>query len=205
MKILFDARHLVSSVALLAILLVLPAVAGAGGVGGYLEYSRGDQKVEFKLLPDETFTNNRFGVGMVLDTNVARDELVNIRASLGYVRTENTVDDEAHGGAFDFAIGFGLWRTSALRVWAAPAVRIGIDYYDGDFQNVLDLEFGGGARLGLNWHITSRISVSPSLSYQYMYVRETIKDEFGKEENDGTEHLITARLTFLFRDLADVF
>ncbi len=204
MKVLSAARHLFSAGLLLAVLFSLPSVASAGGVGGYLEFWRGDQTIEFDVA-DQSFTNNRFGLGVVLDTNVARNELLNVRATAGYVRTENTVDDEAHGGALDIAVGFGLWRASDLRVWVAPVVRIGIDYYKNSFAEVLDLGFGGGVRLGLNWHINRQISVSPSISYQYMYVRETIKDDFGKDDFNGREQLITARLTFLFRDPGDLF
>ncbi|MBW2724455.1 MAG: hypothetical protein JRE71_08710 [Deltaproteobacteria bacterium] len=204
MKVLCAAGYFLSGGLLLTILLSLPGVASAGGVGGYLEFWRGDQTIEFDVV-DQDFTNNRFGLGVVLDTNVARNELLNVRATAGYLRTENTVDDEAHGGAFDLAVGFGLWRASDLRVWLAPVARIGVDYYKSSFAEVLDLGFGGGVRLGLNWHINRQISVSPSIAYQYMYVRETIKDDFGKDEFNGREQLITARLTFLFRDPADFF
>ncbi len=181
-----------------------PGVAGAGGFGAYFEYPHGEQKIEFDLV-DADFTNNRFGAGLVLDSNVARDELLNVRASAGYVRTENTVDDEAHGGAFDLAVGFSLWRARQFRVWAAPAARIGIDYYDSDFAEILDLGFGGGPRVGLNWHVSDQVSIAPSVSYQFMYIHETIKDDFGSAKFNGTEHLVTARLTFLFRDAGDVF
>lgn len=194
----------VLSLALVSLFVLASSLASAGGMGAYLEYPRGDQEIEFDFA-DESFTNNRFGIGLVLDTNVARDELLNVRATVGYVRTENTVDDEAHGGAFDLAIGFGLWRDSHFRVWAAPAMRIGVDYYENDFAEILDLGFGAGPRIAMNWHVSRQLSVSPSFSYQYMYIRETIKDDFGKDEFNGTEHLITARLTFLFRDFGDVF
>ncbi|MBW2390885.1 MAG: hypothetical protein JRG89_20990, partial [Deltaproteobacteria bacterium] len=100
MKVLCAAGYFLSGGLLLTILLSLPGVASAGGVGGYLEFWRGDQTIEFDVV-DQDFTNNRFGLGVVLYTNVARNELLNVRATAGYLRTENTVDDEAHGGAFD--------------------------------------------------------------------------------------------------------
>lgn len=93
---------------------LLPRLAAAGGVGAYVEYPHGDQTIELEF-GDQTFTDNRVGVGLVLDSNVARNEFINVRASLGYVHTDNTVDDEAHGGAFDFAIGMGFWRTPKFR------------------------------------------------------------------------------------------
>ncbi len=180
------------------------SLATAGGAGAYLEYARGSQTIDYDL-GDADFTNNRFGAGVVLDTNVARDELLNVRASVGYVRAENTVGDEAHGGALDLAVGFGFLRMRDLRLWVAPAVRISVDSYDNGFAEVLDLGVGGGARLGLNWHMNWQVSIAPSIAYQYMYVRESIKDDFGKDRFNGTEHLITARVTFLFRDVEDFF
>jgi hypothetical protein len=204
MNVRSAARHMPGVVSLLAVLLLLPSVASAGGVGGFLEYDRGDQTIEFDLN-DQDFTNNRYGLGIVLDTNVARNELLNVRASLGYIQTDNDVDEEAYGGELDFALGFGLWRAYKMRVWAAPVLRTSIDYYDSSFAEVLDVGVGGGVRLGLNWHVNHLISISPSISYHYMYVHETIKDDFGKDSFDGSEQLITARLTFLFRDLGDTF
>lgn len=183
---------------------LISSPAMAGGFGGYFEYSRVAQEIEFEFV-DATFTSNRLGVGLIVDTNVVRDELLNLRGSFGYVYTENTVDDEAHGGAIDLALGFGLWRGLDFRLWAGPAIRSSVDFYDNSTAQVLDISVGGGARFGLNWHVNSRVSVSPSISYQYLYVRETIKDDFGKDEFDGHKQLITARLTFMFRNGADVF
>jgi hypothetical protein len=60
---------------------------------------------------------------------------------------------------------------------------------------------GGRARQGLNWHLGARVSVSPSIGYPYLYVRETITDDFGNDKFDGHEHLLTARLVFFFRSV----
>ena len=203
MKFFFVASRLALLVGLFTVL--LPQLAAAGGLGMYFGYSRGDQTVKLPPFGDQSFNNDRFEVGVVLDTNVARNELLNVRASLGYVYTDNTVGDKAHGGAFDLGIGVGFWRTPKFRLWAAPIVRIGVDYYDGSVVQILDLGFGGGVRFGLNWHVSPRISVSPSIAYQYLYIRETITDDFGKDQLNGNEQLITARFTFLFRDLRDVY
>lgn len=163
---------------------LFPTSVCAGGVGAYLEYVRGNQEIEFDLVA-ASFTNNRFGAGVVLDTNVARDELLGLRAGLGYVRTENTVGDKAHGGAFDLAVGFGVWRTPRLRVFVAPALRVGGDIYESKLADVFGLRVGGGAIAGVNWHLAERLSLSPTLAYQYMYVRESIKDDFGKKRYTG--------------------
>ncbi|MDP6979035.1 MAG: hypothetical protein QF570_10610 [Myxococcota bacterium] len=187
-----------------AVAVVQASSATAGGVGAYLEYPRGNQTIAYNL-GEADFTNTRLGAGIVLDTNVARDELLNVRGTVGYVRTENTVDEEAHGGALDLSVGFGVVRLRDLRLWVAPAARIGVDFYDNDLAEVLGLGFGGGVRLGLNWHVSPQVSIAPSIAYQYMYVRETIDDDFGKDRFNGTEQLITVRLTFLFRDAEDIF
>ncbi|MBW2292653.1 MAG: hypothetical protein JRG94_10130 [Deltaproteobacteria bacterium] len=68
MKVLCAAGYFLSGGLLLTILLSLPGVASAGGVGGYLEFWRGDQTIEFDVV-DQDFTNNRFGLGVVLDTS----------------------------------------------------------------------------------------------------------------------------------------
>ncbi|MCH7866127.1 MAG: hypothetical protein IH881_00405 [Myxococcales bacterium] len=202
MKFFPVASRLALLVGLFTVL--LPQLAAAGGVGAYFDFSRGDQTVKLSF-GDQSFNNDRFGVGVVLDTNVARNELLNVRVSLGYVYTDNTVGDKAHGGAFDLGIGAGFWRTPKFRLWAAPIAHIGVDYYDSSGAQILDLGFGGGLRIGLNWHVSPRVSVSPSIAYQYLYIRETFTDDFGKNQDNGSEQLITARFTFLFRDLRDVY
>ncbi|MFT5694343.1 MAG: hypothetical protein ACI9QQ_000317 [Myxococcota bacterium] len=193
-----------SIAAVLLAFALLPAPAGAWGAGTYLEYVWGSQEIEFDLV-DASFTNHRFGAGFVLDTNVARDELLGLRVGLGYLRTENTVGDQAHGGAFDLAVSFGVWRTPRLRVFVAPAIRVGADVYESKLADVFDLSVGGGAIAGLNWHLAERLSLSPTLAYQYMYVRESIEDDFGKDRYTGGEHVFRARVTLLFRDAADFF
>lgn len=205
MKCLPKANKAVQLVALLALSLVaLPHSALAGGLGAYLENSHGEQTISL-AQGDDRYTNTRFGLGIVLDTNVARNELLNVRASVGYRLTENDVDEEYHGGVLDLAVGLGFWRSPKFRVWAAPSIRVDVDYSDSELARVLDLGFGGGARLGVNWHFSRRISVSPSIGYHFRYVRQTFKEEFAKDVFHGTEHLVTARLTFLFRDARDVF
>ena len=207
MKFFFVASRLALLVGLVTVL--LPQHAVAGGVGAYFGYSRGDQTVELPKV-DASFNNDRFEVGVVLDTNVARNELLNVRVSLGYVYTESTAPgpepDKGHGGAFELGIGAGFWRTPKFRLWAAPIAHIGVDYYENSKAQILDLGFGGGLRIGLNWHVSPRVSVSPSIAYQYLYIRETFTtDDFGKNQDNGSEQLITARFTFLFRDLRDVY
>lgn len=206
MKFLPIASRLALLVGLFTVL--LPQFAAAGGLGAYFDYSRGDQTVKL-TFGDETFSNDRFGVGVVLDTNVARNELLNVRVSLGYVYTDSTAPvpdpDKGHGGAFELGIGAGFWRTPKFRLWAAPIAHIGVDYYENSRAQILDLGFGGGLRIGLNWHVSPRVSVSPSIAYQYLYIRETFTDDFGKNQDNGSEQLITARFTFLFRDLRDVY
>ncbi len=209
-KTLSTVRRIVSSLALLVVVsFSLPDAAVAGGVGGYVEYSYGNLEIKSEYgwaTQTQEYDNNRFGVGVVLDSNVARDELINVRATAGWVHTENS-DGNADGGALDLAVGFGLWRTSAFRLWLAPGVRVGTDYYyNVDFvDRIVDLSVGGGASLGLNWHLNRRLSLSPSVSYRYMYVREFYSDEFEKVEQNGGEHLATVRLSVLFRSAGDAF
>ncbi len=187
-----------------AMVIAAPLRASAYGLGAYFEYSRGEQHIDYDVI-EEDFSNDRFGGGIVYDSNVARDAWLNLRGSVGYVHTRNTVDDEAHGAALDLSAGYGFFRTRDFRLWVAPAVRIGVDVYESKVSDVIDFAVGGGARLGLNWHLTPQISLAPSIAFQYLYVRETIDDDLGNDRYDGHERLVTVRLSVLFRDVEDVF
>jgi len=181
-----------------------PAAARAAGFGAYVEYARGRQTIDYERI-EEDFSNDRLGVGLVADNNLSRDHGLNVRASLGYLMTRNTVEDEAHGGAVDVSLGYGFLRTPRWRLWVGPVARFQVDVYENDDADVTDLSVGGGVRLGVNWHPSPRLSLAPSLAYQFLHVRETIEDDLGKDHFDGYEHLVVLRLSVLFRSAGDVF
>lgn len=120
-------------------------------------------------------------------------------ASVGGGDFEYTRGD--HEFEFDLVVGLGLWRTPIFRVRAGPMFRTSVDFYDSDLAEVRDFGVGGRARRGLNWHLGARVSVSPSIGYPYLSIRETIKDDFGTGKFDGHEHLLTARFVFFFRSV----
>ena len=131
---------------LIAIAALMPSVASAFGVGGYFEFLHGDGDLDAgtSLVPNPSFETDKFGFGVVIDTNLARNRVFNYRAALGYQHSERHFDTmrlggvdfdpgeiDGHGVAFNNAFGFGLSRGPDHRLWAGPSFRFGVDVYNG--------------------------------------------------------------------------
>ena len=206
----------------------------AFGVGAYFEYLHGDGELDSNLtslfsgINDAEFEADKFGVGFALDTNLAQNRLFNYRLMIGYQKTNRDFDAvanvplpgsvftlgnlDAHGFSFNSAFGFGLLRRPHLRLWAGPAIRLGVDVFDtnNDDIDLVDFSAGGGPVVGLNFHAGQHLTIGLTAGYQYLYVGEILRldlpgSEDGAETFDGHEHIAMANITFFFRSSGDQF
>lgn len=213
---MYQARHFgVSVPALLALSLLVGSSAHATGFGGYLSYGNVDGSLDDVLGGiDLDYETDRFGIGMTLDTNVAKDRVFNYRLEIGYQHSWRKFDDvsstlESDGFTINNIFGFSPYRNENVRLWLGPALRLSVDVFDNDDIEPFDdwISFGGGIGpiIGLNWHMGPRVSGSLSLSYQYMVMGEYIDTGFGDDVFDGHEHLVTFGFSVLFRTAGDNF
>ncbi len=179
------------------------------------------------------FDQHMGGVGFSYDTNIARDEPWNYRFKVGYrigrrepdddstVRVNRRIDSEdpdeelisyepdnetVQGFTLHQAVGYGFWRKEHHRIWAGPSVRLNVDWY-GPVTNldVIDVAIGAGPEIGINQHITDRLSVSLSASYNIMWLSESLRVTGKDRKFDGYQHMGAVALTIFWRTVDDVF
>ncbi len=157
-------------------------------------------------------TTKKVGVGFALDTNVAKDRLFNYRLNLGYQHSKREYDsgyeEDYNGFTMNHAFGFALYSSPSLRVWAGPALRMGVDVLDENNPtlSIFNLNIGGGPQVGLNLHTGDRVSIALSAAYQYLYVGQFWvydDDDYDTDNYDGGQHLGTLNVTFFFRSAGD--
>jgi hypothetical protein len=197
-----------SGSALLAVVgLAFAAPAQAIGFGGYAEY--GHAEGESDLFPDSS--TDRWGLGFALDTNLAADRVFNYRLTVGYQNGKRKFDGggsiDTDGFTMNHAFGFGVVRKPGFRFWLGPAVRLSVDVLDVPVSgvDVVDLSFGAGPELGLNWNIGEGMTLSTTLAYQLLYVGEIVDTASSTDGFDGFEHLVSLNLSFFFRLPSDKF
>jgi hypothetical protein len=190
--------------------LFLATQAQAIGFGGYAEYGHAEGDSDL-FIPGESSTE-RFSVGFAMDTALAANRLINFRLTLGYQHGERDFDSgptiDTDGLTINTALGFGVIRKPAFRLWLGPSIRLSIDALDvpslGVGLDITDVSIGGGPVVGLNWNIGKRLTLSTTLAYQYLYIAEIADTDFGDDETfDAHEHLISVSLSFFFRTGGD--
>lgn len=198
--------HWTHSVLLAGAGLLFAASAEAAGYGVYFDYGRANGEIEHF-----NYDTDKFGIGFVADTNVAKDRVFNYRFNLGYQHSEREFNSgeegDFNGLTMNHAFGFGIYRGPALRLWAGPAIRVSADVLHEhlDAFDLVNLSAGGGVQLGLNLHASDRLSLAVSFAYQYLYVGEVvIWDDYDDTDwSDGRDHLFTVNVSFLFRSRGD--
>ncbi len=135
----------------------------AQGGGGSAEWEADDLGGFYDFDSDSV----HWGVGILFDTNVAKDSLFHYRASFGYERAVHDPDNhfgdiEFDSYVFDQDFGFGLYRSSKIRFWVGPELRL--TYMSGEPDNADNLEFklfgvGVGPVAGVNFHISPNVSL----------------------------------------------
>ena len=186
-----------STCVLFAVLLFMATTAQAFGVGGYFHYGKADAEIEG--FDDDT---EKLGFGIVIDTNLAKNRLINYRLTLGYQKTEFDSGFDADGLSINNTLGFGLYKSPSMRLWFGPSIRLNVDVLDVEIIDIVDVGIGGGPELGINLHVGDHLSAGVSLSYQYMFVSRVVGEPVDTVF-EGSEHLITLGITLFFRTTGD--
>ncbi len=182
---------------------------------------------------DRGFDQHTGGIGFSYDTNVARDTRWNYRFKIGYRTGRREFDDDSairvprrtdredpdeeliefeqknetvHAFTLHQAVGYGFLREKNYRVWAGPSVRLNVDFHNPVTNlDVVNVAIGAGPEVGLNQHITDRLSVSLTATYNFMYLSETFQLTDVNRKFDGYQHMGAVALTLFWRSEDDVF
>jgi len=166
-----------------SVMLVFSTSARAAGIGGYGFFSYTDLYLEDY---DTNSDNYCFGGGFVFDTNLSQDRLFNYRLNVGLgwvaIQPDSKYDDlvDAPGGvAFEIinTFGFGIVRTSTLRLWLGP--QIGFRYVNIDTQIQGNAYYGEsdfdidryificGAVVGLNINLEQNFTIGVDGGFRF--------------------------------------
>jgi len=186
------------------------AMARGWGANFTYGYNGGDVSDSGRRMDIETDT---YGFGLTFDSNVAAYQLVNWRTDLNYERSSlkamlvgfPTETFKGNGASINLAMGFGVVRTRAMRLWIGPTLRGGGAYYGEGFANFVTAEGGGGVDLGLNIHVGDQISVAGTIGYQYVFTYLTRTDSFFDQNFTGGANRVRVGVTVLFRGPGDRF
>ncbi len=187
------------------------------GLGFYYTSAWGEAAYDAEDENDNTWDFDvdieRRGYGFVLDTAVAKDNLINLRLNVGPYyweeadQTGAVIELDGLQAAFD--LGFGLVRTESVRFWLgaelAAAYGDGSAEGDDDFEVNL-INVGIGPVVGLNLHFGDRFSVGVKAGYLYerfVGEGENTRTDFTVDyEGYTTQYFVT--LSAFYR-IGDVF
>lgn len=115
----------------------------------------------------------RRGYGLVFDTAIAKDSVVNLRLNAGYYNWQEEVngsiaDLDGYQAVFD--LGFGVVRNKNLRFWIGG--ELSAAYGDGSLEGFDAFEIhlinvGVGPVAGFNFHFGDRLSLGIKAGYLY--------------------------------------
>jgi hypothetical protein len=179
------------------------------------------------------FDGFMFGAGYLYDTNIATDNPLSYRIRLGYRIGKRNPDDKttirlanrlaqtdldvgdtiakvksktAQGVTLTQTIGYGFIRNETYRVWAGPTVRLNADWYGlATNIDVVDIAFGGGPEIGINYHLNDRISLTSSIAYSVLYFAEHFESKGKDPTFKGYQHHVGLTFGVLWRNIDDQF
>jgi hypothetical protein len=103
-------------------------------------------------------------------------------------------------------LGYGFVRRPLYRIWAGPTLRFNVDWYGVTTDlDVVDLAIGGGPEVGFNYHLSDRLSLSTTLSYNYLYIAEHFETTGEDYRLDGGQHLLAFSINLFYRTVTDRF
>lgn len=147
----------------------------AFGLGPYLSLHQGSAEFDEGREFDPEYT----GVGIVLDTAVAKPSVFNYRLNLGYEEWGGDFDDmdiEGSSVVLDNTFGFKLMSNRIMRLWMGPQLHLSYGQADipagtSTFTYDDSTDFVGigiGAVLGANFHLPV-VSIAPTLGFRYQH------------------------------------
>ena len=122
-----------------------------------------------------------FGTGIVFDTAVAKDTLLNYRLNLGYERWEDDVKDSNTKYQMDSAVlrntlGFGVLRTKMLRLWLGPQFSLSYAQGNPESDSNFDIKLFGvgfGPAVGLNLNLGKVVTLAFTFGGRYTWYTGT--------------------------------
>ena len=180
----------------------------AGGIGLFIEYGRNVAATggDIGSPPEpvlDLLDRNELAIGITTDSNLAsEDDLFNFRFDLGYHRASfangfsEAIFGSSNGAMMNGAFGVGLLRTSGLRLWLGPAVRMNFDYFGQ--SEIFDYQVGVGPQAGINLNFggNSTIVISAAYNYKWGWFVDT---RFDSETESHRDHYLMVNLAFYLR------
>lgn len=141
----------------------------ATGFGFYGTLGKGTLKFEDEWWAVNAHGDSRegtgiIGTGMVIDSNVAQNQLFNYRLNLGYEKLDIDFDqagetDRLESVVIDQDFGLALYKSDTTRIWFGPEQRI---FFSHD-----EFGLGIGPALGINLHTSPEASVALKLGFLF--------------------------------------
>ncbi len=181
------------------------------GMGVYVPASRSRIKWSYSDYADFDIYSDasRIGIGFILDTAVAKNNLFNYRLNLGITRMkidheEGFFDIEGFESQLINTFGFGIIRTEVMRLWIGPQISLGRIFGEYDLQEDKnrnkfdDVYIGTGAAAGFNLHIGERISLGLDGGYR-------ISGHFATAYIGAEEYFVTGTEEEIFMSISAIF
>jgi len=164
------------------ILIVAPKESNAFGIGIFVPvYGTGSGT--YTLSNFDTQTDYDFdyagGLGIVLDTRVARNGLFNYRLNLGFYSASQSYSTDEYNTSYDgfkfyimdHTFGFGIVKTRFMRLWVGPQLRISYMNYEltdtFGTESQYGLGYGLAPVLGANFNFGSVFTVAVDMGYRF--------------------------------------
>lgn len=193
-------KHIVAS------LFALPLMLQASGVGVYIPYSFGDSSslaLDNSNLESDIDYKSAVGFGLVYDTNVGNDTLFNYRLGLERLSLERDGFNGPNFTQYNIVntFGFGVVRTNNIRLWVGPRIILGVMSASGDGgYSETSTEFGFAPAVGLNYNLSSSLSLGVDLDYKWASVAGSyLSDSTSEQTYTGTTTGMNMRFSIMYR------
>ena len=187
----------------------------ASGGGGSTDWTLEDQW--FYTETEDTSDDTISAIGLVMDTNLAKDSLFNYRLEIGSQYTEVKVEAGGSENTYEMTtaymshdFGFAIIRKPKLRLWAGPELRFwGGEGEDSDNPDV-EAKIGTvglGPVVGLNINQGKLLTFAIKAAYLGTSSYGTLEHEptnfYYDLEGEGDLFYVNAAIIFRFGDRFD--
>ncbi len=199
---------------LISSVLIIRSSLFAGGLG--IAFPFGTGKTDYEIYEADA---SHFGINFVFDSNVAKNRVFNYRLNFGveffnheyeydyydYYWDYNTWGTGSVEGikiVTDHTFGFGIVKTSVVRLWLGPNVRFG--FIAADESSGISLG-GGLTALGLNFNFGPVFTLGLEAGYLFnvdIFFDDVIYEEtyyYYESSSAGLSNMFVAKLSILFR------
>ena len=178
---------------------LLSSSAFAFGIGFYGDFNYGktfwnidtlivDPVSEYSYIKKSRIglANLGYGGGIVLDSNVASDNLFNYRAELGfhYLTFPHNSGMNSYMASTVHYFGFGIVRNETIRFWVGPQITLGC-LFPREASNMAGLIAGGGLAAGININMGETFTLAFTGAARYV---GGIMFSFHKKGNSSTAY-----------------